>query len=115
MALVGEDTTNFGLPIVNDQIKVVGQLNYAEIFPAWRAVVHHSGAGTIKQLKRVGVGTGRRISTTPEATLITDLRSLLAPEGDARAEKFATRMSTPAHNSTAAAELWRILCTQDIE
>jgi UDP:flavonoid glycosyltransferase YjiC (YdhE family) len=29
-----------------DHVKVVGAVNYAVVFPACRAIVHHGGAGT---------------------------------------------------------------------
>ncbi len=71
-----------------DHVKVVGQVNYAAIFPACRTVVHHGGAGTLAaalpagvpqvilwtlpdqpsfaaQLKRLKVGSGRRFRRRP--------------------------------------------------
>ncbi len=76
-----------------DHVKVVGAVNYAAIFPACRAVVHHGGAGTtaaglragVPQLilstdldqtlwgarvKRLKVGTARRFSTTTQESLV---------------------------------------------
>ncbi|EUA35414.1 putative glycosyltransferase B [Mycobacterium xenopi 3993] len=38
-----------------DHIKVVGTLDYATIFPACRAVVHHGGAGTTAAGMRAGL------------------------------------------------------------
>ena len=38
-----------------DHVKVVGTVNYAAIFPACRAVVHHGGAGTTAAGLRAGV------------------------------------------------------------
>ena len=78
-------------------------MNYAAIFPACRAVVHHGGAGTTAAglragvptlilwmadvqlvwgaaLKRLKVGTARRFSTTDEKSLVADLRTILAPQ-----------------------------------
>ena len=46
-----------------EHVKVVGTMNYAAIFPACRAVVHHGGAGTLAAILRAGVPTlfsGRR-------------------------------------------------------
>ena len=86
-----------------DHVRVVGQVNYATIFPNCRAVVHHGGAGTLAaclragvpqlilwtlpdqpffaaQLKRMKVGAGRRFSTTTEKSLVADLRRILAPQ-----------------------------------
>ena len=40
-----------------EHVKVVGAVNYAAIFPACRAVVHHGGAGTTAAGLRAGVPT----------------------------------------------------------
>ena len=40
-----------------EHVKVVGAMNYAAIFPACRAVVHHGGAGTTAAGLRAGVPT----------------------------------------------------------
>jgi UDP:flavonoid glycosyltransferase YjiC (YdhE family) len=112
----------------SDHVKVVGPVNYAEIFPACRAVVHHGGAGTtaaslragtptlilwttgdqplwgarIKQLK---AGTARRLSTTTRESLIADLRRILTPEYVTRARQVATRMTEPAESVANTADL----------
>jgi UDP:flavonoid glycosyltransferase YjiC (YdhE family) len=111
-----------------DHVKVVGAVNYAAIFPACRAVVHHGGAGTTAAGLRAGVptlilwmvdvqsmwgaavkllkvGTARRFSTTPEKSLVADLRRILAPQYVARAREIATRMTRPAESVAAAADL----------
>jgi UDP:flavonoid glycosyltransferase YjiC (YdhE family) len=110
-----------------EHVKVVGVVNYAAIFPACRAVVHHGGAGTMAaalragipqlilwtlpdqpffaaQLKRLKVGAGRRFSTTSEESLVTDLRRVLDPQYAARAREIAPRMSKPAESAAAAAD-----------
>ena len=110
-----------------DHVKVVGTMNYATIFPACRAVVHHGGAGTTAAglragvptlilwmadvqfmwgaaLKRLKVGTARRFSTTTEKSLVADLRRILAPEYAARAREIAARMNQPAESVAAAAD-----------
>ena len=102
-------------------------MNYAAIFPACRAVVHHGGAGTTAAglragvptlilwmadvqviwgaaVKRLKVGTARRFSTTTEKSLVADLRTILAPEYVARAREIATRMTKPAESVAAAAD-----------
>ena len=76
-----------------EHVKVVGAVNYATIFPACRAVVHHGGAGTTAAglragvptlvlwmadvqgiwgaaVKRLKVGTARRFSTATEKSLV---------------------------------------------
>ena len=103
-------------------------MNYAAIFPACRAVVHHGGAGTLAaglragvpllilwtlpdqpffaaQLKRMKVGSARRFSSITEKSLVADLRRILAPEYLTRAREVATRMNKPAESAAAAADL----------
>ncbi|UXA04215.1 glycosyltransferase [Mycobacterium sp. SMC-2] len=111
-----------------DHVKVVGAVNYASIFPACRAVVHHGGSGTTaaslragiptlilwssadqpywgNQVKRLKVGAARRFSATTEKSLVADLRRILTPEYANRARELATRMSKPAESVAAAADL----------
>jgi UDP:flavonoid glycosyltransferase YjiC (YdhE family) len=126
-ALVCSGGTDFsGVPHF-EHVKVVGQVSYAAIFPTCRAVVHHGGAGTLAaclragvpqlilwtlpdqpfftaQLKRLKVGTGRRFSATTEKTLVTDLRTIVAPQYLARAREIATQMTKPAESAAAAAD-----------
>jgi UDP:flavonoid glycosyltransferase YjiC (YdhE family) len=107
---------------------VVGTMNYATVFPACRAVVHHGGSSTtpiamragVPQLilfwdlvhavygaavKRLKVGTARRSSTATEESLVADLRTILAPEYVARARELATSITEPAKSAAAAADL----------
>ena len=86
-ALVCAGWTDFSHVPHFEHVKVVGAVNYAAVFPACRAVVHHGGAGTTAaglragvptlilwtvpdqplwgaQVKRLKVGTARRFSTT---------------------------------------------------
>jgi UDP:flavonoid glycosyltransferase YjiC (YdhE family) len=111
-----------------DHVKVVGAVNFAAIFPACRAVVHHGGAGTTAAglragvptlilwmadvqvmwgaaVKRLKVGTARRFSTTTEKSLIADLRTILAPQYATRAREIATRMTKPTESVATAADL----------
>jgi len=127
-ALVCSGATNFsGVPHF-DHVKVVGAVNYTTIFPACRAVVHHGGSGTTAvglragvptlilstlgdqtiwgtQVKRLKVGTARRLSTTTRETLVADLRTVLATDYVNRARELATRLTKPAESVTAAADL----------
>lgn len=112
-----------------DHIKVVAAVNYAEVFPTCRAIVHHGGAGTTaaslragvpalilwssadqpywgNQLKRLGVGTARRLSATTAESMVADLREILDPEYTARAQRLATQLSTPADSIARAADLF---------
>jgi UDP:flavonoid glycosyltransferase YjiC (YdhE family) len=111
-----------------DHVKVVGAVNYAAIFPACRAVVHHGGAGTtaiglragVPQLilstdldqtlwgirvKRMKIGCGQRFSTADEKSLVADLRRILVPEYVARAREIAARMTKLTDSVVAAADL----------
>jgi UDP:flavonoid glycosyltransferase YjiC (YdhE family) len=127
-ALVCSADTDFSHVPHLDHVKVVGTMNYAAIFPACRAVVHHGGAGTTAiglragvptlilptfldqtiwgtQVKRLNVGTARRFSRTSRESLVADLRRILDPHYVARAREIATRMTKPAESVVAAADL----------
>jgi UDP:flavonoid glycosyltransferase YjiC (YdhE family) len=111
-----------------DHVKLVGLVNYAAIFPACRAVVHHGGAGTTAAglragmptlilwtmpdqpfwaaaIKRLKVGSARRLSSTTQESLVADLRTILAPQYATRAREIATRMTKPAESVITAADL----------
>jgi UDP:flavonoid glycosyltransferase YjiC (YdhE family) len=127
-ALVCAAGTDFSYVPHVEHVKVVGTMNFAAVFPACRAVVHHGGAGTtaaglragVPQLilstdldqsiwggrvKQLQVGTARRLSGITEQSLVADLRTILAPTYVARAQEIATRMTKPAESVTAAADL----------
>ncbi|WP_422746632.1 glycosyltransferase [Mycobacterium sp. WMMD1722] len=110
-----------------DHVKVVGQVNYAAIFPRCRAVVHHGGAGTLAAalragvpqlvlwtlpdqpffaaaIKRLEVGVGHRFSTTTESSLERDLRRILTPRFAGRARELAPRLITAERSAAAAAD-----------
>jgi UDP:flavonoid glycosyltransferase YjiC (YdhE family) len=111
-----------------DHVKVVGVVNYAAIFPACRAVVHHGGSGTTaasmragiptlvlwssadqpywgNQVKRLKVGGSRPFSATTRESLVEDLREILSPECATRARALAARMTKPAESVARAADL----------
>jgi UDP:flavonoid glycosyltransferase YjiC (YdhE family) len=111
-----------------EHVKVVSAVNYAAVFPACRALVHHGGAGTTAvglragvptlilwmadvqfmwgaAIKKLKIGTARRFSSTTEKSLVADLRTILAPQYVARAREIATRMTKPAESVAAAADL----------
>ncbi|GFG50523.1 glycosyl transferase family 1 [Mycolicibacterium agri] len=128
-ALICSAATDFGDEHRDfDRVKVVGSLNFAAVFPACRAVVHHGGTGTTAaglragvptlilstwldqtlwgaQVKQLNVGTTRRLSTTTQESLVADLRTILAPDYVARAREFAGRMTKPAESAANAADL----------
>lgn len=112
-----------------DHIKVVGAVNYAEIFPACRAIVHHGGSGTTaaslragvptvilwssadqpywgNQLKRLGVGTARSFSKTTAKSLTADLQQILTPQHADAAREVAARMTKPGKSVAHAADLF---------
>jgi len=111
-----------------DHVKVVKTVNYATIFPACRALVHHGGSSTTPiglragvptlilwtqrdqailgfQVKRLQVGTARRLSSTTRESLVADLRKILAPQYVARAREIATQMTKPADSVATTADL----------
>lgn len=126
-ALVCAAGTDYSGVPPSEHVKVVRALNFASIFPACRAVVHHGGTGTtaaglragvptlilstwldqlvwgdrIKQLK---VGTTQPFSSTTQQSLVEDLRTILAPDYVVRAREFAARMTNPAESVAAAAD-----------
>jgi UDP:flavonoid glycosyltransferase YjiC (YdhE family) len=127
-ALIGAAGTDFSSAPHPDNVKVVGTMNYATVFPACRALVHHGGSSTtpvgmragVPQLilywdmahavsasavKRLRVGTARRFSTATEATLGSDLRTILAPGCIERARELAGRITEPAKGAALAADL----------
>ncbi|MBU9763049.1 glycosyltransferase [Mycobacterium sp. TNTM28] len=126
-ALVGAGWSDFADVPQFEHVKVVGAVNYATIFPACRAVVHHGGAGTTAAglragvptlvlwmadvqliwgaaVKRLRVGTARRFSSANEKSLVADLRTILAPDYRTRARDVAARMTKPAESAAAAAD-----------
>ncbi|OMC34088.1 hypothetical protein A5740_10630 [Mycobacterium sp. GA-1841] len=128
-ALICAGGTDFGDTSEWTDVKVVGAVNYAEVFPACRAVVHHGGSGTTaaglragiptlilwstadqpywgNQVRRMKVGTARRISATDQRTLVSDLRTILDPQYAVRARDLATRMTSPGESVTRAADLF---------
>ncbi len=127
-ALVCAGWSDFSDVTLPDHVKVVGAVNYAAVFPACRAVVHHGGSGTTAaglragvptlilsmdanqalwgtQVKRMKVGTSRRFSATTRESLVADLRRILAPEYIEGARELATRMTKPTANVVAAADV----------
>ncbi len=109
-------------------VKLVGQLNYSTVLPMCRAAVHHGGAGTTAaslraglptlilwdvadqfiwatQVKRLKVGSAKRLSRITRKSLLAQLRTVLAPDCVARAREIAPRMTRPAEGVAAAADL----------
>lgn len=126
-ALIGAAGTDYSDAPHPDNVKVVGTMNYSTVFPACRALVHHGGSSTtpigmragVPQLilywdmvhaiygaavKRLRVGTARRFSTATEASLVADLRTILAPDYHDRARALAAQITPPAHAAAAAAD-----------
>jgi UDP:flavonoid glycosyltransferase YjiC (YdhE family) len=111
-----------------DHVKRVGLINYTTILPACRAVVHHGGAGTTAaglraglptlilwdvadqpiwgaQVKRLKVGSAKRLSNITRKSLVAKLGKILAPECVARAREIAPRMTKPTVGVATAADL----------
>ncbi|MGE2721076.1 glycosyltransferase [Mycolicibacterium celeriflavum] len=127
-ALVCAGSSDFSDVPHLERVKVVQTVNYAAVFPACRAVVHHGAPGTaaaglragipavilstdIDQtvwgaaIKRLKVGTARHFSTATQESLIADLRTVLSPDYAVRAREIAAQMSKPAESVAAAADL----------
>jgi UDP:flavonoid glycosyltransferase YjiC (YdhE family) len=127
-ALICSAATDFNHIPRSDDVKVVGTVNFATIFPACRAVVHHGGSGTTAagmragvpslilwstsdqpiwaaQVKQLKVGSARRFSATTRESLVAGLRSILAPEYVTRAREIGSLMTKPAASVAATADL----------
>lgn len=127
-ALICSGWSNFSDVSHPSHVKVVGVVNYAAVFPACRAVVHHGGSGTTHaclragvaslvlwtagdqpfwgaRLKRLGVGYSRRFSDATSESLVADLRLILSPERANRARELAARMTRPSESVSRAADL----------
>jgi UDP:flavonoid glycosyltransferase YjiC (YdhE family) len=111
-----------------EHVELVGQVNYTTTLPMCRAAVHHGGAGTTaaslraglptlilwdvadqfiwaNQVKRLKVGSAKRLSNITRKSLVRRLRKILAPDCVARAREIAPRMTKPAASVTTAADL----------
>jgi UDP:flavonoid glycosyltransferase YjiC (YdhE family) len=111
-----------------EHVKLVGLVNYSAILPMCRAVVHHGGAGTTAAglragmptlilwdiadqpiwagaVRRLKVGSAKRLTNISSKSLLAELRTILAPEYAARARAISTQMTRPAAAVAAAADL----------
>jgi UDP:flavonoid glycosyltransferase YjiC (YdhE family) len=128
-ALICSGASEFADTPHSDQVKIVGAVNHAAIFPACRAVVHQGGAGTTAAGMRAGVptlilwhpindqqiwadavtrlkvGSGRAFSASNLGSLVADLRSILDPQCITRAREVAAQMTKPAVSVASAADL----------
>jgi UDP:flavonoid glycosyltransferase YjiC (YdhE family) len=128
-ALICAGASDFANTPHSDQVKVVGAMNHAAIFPACRAVVHQGGAGTTAAGMRAGipalilwhptndqqiwadavtrlkVGSGRAFSASNLGSLVADLRSILDPQCITRASEVAAHVTKPAVSAASAADL----------
>lgn len=127
-ALICSGANDFADVPVFDHVKVVRAMNYAAVFPACQAVVHHGGSGTTAAGLRAGVptlilwtvwdqpmwaaavdqmkvGSGRAFSDSTLDSLVADLRTVLTPQCAARAREVAAQMSKPAESVARAADL----------
>lgn len=134
-ALICSGGTEFGDVPTFEHIKIVPTLNYAAIFPACRAVVHHGGAGTTaiglragvptlilstfvdqalwgERVKLLKVGTARPLAGCTRESLVADLRAILEPQYVARARDLATQMTKAAASITNTADLLEDFASQ---
>jgi UDP:flavonoid glycosyltransferase YjiC (YdhE family) len=112
----------------SEHVKLVGPVNFSTILPLCRAAVHHGGAGTTAAglraglptlilwdvadqplwaaaVKRLKVGTARRLTKTSRESLVSDVGLILAPRCSARARALASRMTPPRAAAGKAADL----------
>jgi vancomycin aglycone glucosyltransferase len=128
-ALICTGASDFADAPHSDQVKVVGAMNHAAIFPACRAVVHQGGAGTTAAGMRAGiptlilwhptndqqiwgdavtrlkVGSARAFSASNLGSLIADLQSILDPQCITRAREVGAHVAKPALSVASAADL----------
>jgi UDP:flavonoid glycosyltransferase YjiC (YdhE family) len=127
-ALICSAATDFKATLQPADVKVVGSVNFATVFPTCRAVVHHGGSGTTAagmragvpslilwstadqpvwaaQVKQLKVGSARRLSATTRESLVSGLRRILAPEYIARASEVGARMINSTTSVTSTADL----------
>ena len=109
-------------------VKLVGEVNYTRILPMCRAAVHHGGAGTTaaglraglptlilwdvadqfiwaNQVKRLKVGSAKRLLNVSRKSLVKQLRKILAPDCTTRAREIATRLIEPGVGAATSADL----------
>jgi UDP:flavonoid glycosyltransferase YjiC (YdhE family) len=102
-------------------VMIVPSVNHAAVLPRCRAIGHHGGAGTTaagmrsgvptlvlwvgadqpvwaRQIKRLGVGTSRRLAAMTRNTLRHDLRTVLESGCAARAREVAGQMTPPSRS-----------------
>jgi UDP:flavonoid glycosyltransferase YjiC (YdhE family) len=114
--------------IINGNVKIVRSVNHTKVFPLCRAIAHHGGAGTTAasiragvptlvlwvgaeqpvwaaRIKRLGVGTSRRLSKTTEKTLRDDLRITLGQPCTVKAREVAHQMTSVSESLKITADL----------
>ena len=127
-ALIYSGTGGSESRLTPDHVKLVGQVNYTKILPMCRAAVHHGGAGTTAaslraglptlilwdvadqviwatKIKRLKVGSAKRLLNLSRKSLVKQLRKILAPDCEARAREIAPRMTKPSVGVAIAADL----------
>jgi UDP:flavonoid glycosyltransferase YjiC (YdhE family) len=115
-ALVCTGPLQFQGNIPHKDVMIVTQTNHSEVFSRCCAIVHHGGSGTTAasvragvpmlvlwvgadqpiwagRIKRLGVGTARRFSSTTRLTLQQDLTTILAHSYTLRAREMAQQMT----------------------
>lgn len=111
-----------------DSVKLVKSVNHSRVFPLCRAIVHHGGAGTTAasvrsgvpsvilwvgadqpiwatQVKRLGIGTSRRLSKTSAVSLQLDLETVLQPKYIAKAREVSNQITLPSESLNATVKL----------
>jgi cytochrome P450/UDP:flavonoid glycosyltransferase YjiC (YdhE family) len=128
-AIVSENCVSpAGSGALPEQVRVVGALDHDRLFPQCAAVVHHGGVGSTtasvragrptmvcsvfgdqpwwgEQMRRLGVGTHVPFRKLNRDALTSGLRTILAPEVDARARALGTAIQAEGDGLPTAAQL----------
>lgn len=109
-------------------VKIVGAVHHASVFPVCRAVVHHGGAGTTAAgvragvptvvlwvgadqpvwaaaIRRLKIGVAQRFSRVSARSLEDALKVVLQHDYAARAAAASRMMTSPTQSTAAAADL----------
>jgi UDP:flavonoid glycosyltransferase YjiC (YdhE family) len=112
----------------SNDVLFVTSANHAQIFPRCRAIVHHGGSGTTaastrsgvpalvlsvgadqpvwaRQVRRLGIGMGRSLASTTDATLLKDLETVLSRDCVLKARSIANVMTPSRHSVLVTADL----------
>lgn len=134
-ALICTGSLSIGEFPKTDSVKLVQAVNHSRVFPRCRAAVHHGGAGTTAastragiptvilwvgadqpiwatQVKRLGIGTSRRLSGTSSLTLQHDLKTVMQADYIQRAREISKQIKSPNESLNSTVKLLESLMTE---